>query len=81
MNDVICLAVGQTYELVVSTMITAHPNVAPYPRSDFEYLIPINKGGTLEYLYSVKKRISCMPNDVYKYEHSLSRKEYVSLIQ
>lgn len=53
MNDVICLAVGQTYELVVSTMITAYPNVAPYPRSDFEYLIPIKKGGTLEYLYNV----------------------------
>lgn len=81
MKEVICLAVGKTYEMVLNTKVTAHPNVAPYPCSEFKYIIPIKKGGTLEYLYNVKKRISCLPNDIYKYKDSLIEKEYISLVQ
>lgn len=81
MKDVMCLAVGQTYDIVTSTKITAHPDVAPYPRAKLNYLIPIKKGGTLEYLYDVKRQISCMPNDVYEYRDKLNPDEYTSLIE
>ncbi len=81
MKDVICLAVGQTYDMVLDTKITAHPDVAPYPRDDYNYLIPIKKGGTLEFLYNVKQKISCLPEEVYKYKGVLSAKDYKSLIE
>ena len=81
MKNVICLAVGHTYDIVVDTGITAHPDIAPYPRNDFKYLIPIKKGGSLEYLYKIKQKISCLPNDVYQYENLLSPSDYAALIQ
>ncbi len=81
MEDVICLAVPQTYEIVVNTKITAHPNGQGYPQDNFNYLIPIKKGGTLEYLYKVKKQFKCLPNDVYKYKYSLNNTEYSALIE
>lgn len=55
MKEVICLAVGKTYDMVINAKITAHPDIAPYPRDSYSYLIPIKKGGTLEYLYDIKK--------------------------
>ena len=81
MNDVICLAVGKTYEIVLETKVTAHPNSAPYPSAEYDYVIPIKKGGSLEYMYDIKKKISCMPNDIYLQEKILSEDEYAALVK
>ena len=52
-KDVIALAVGNTYDIVTRTSMTAHPARAPYPRASFSLLIPIQKGGYMEEIYDV----------------------------
>ena len=80
MKDVLCLATGRTYEMVVCTQVTAHPAVAPYPRFGAKYVVPIKKGGVLEYLYHVEDIIECLPKDVYNYEDKLTKTQFKRLI-
>lgn len=62
-KEVLCLAVGQTYDLVRETLVTAHPAEAPYPRWQPGYVVPIKKGGALEVIYRVSKIIECLPEE------------------
>ena len=64
MKTVLCLATGETYDLVLNTGVTAHPLTRPYPSSIPEYVIPIKKGGKLEYLFQVKEIIDCYPDEI-----------------
>ena len=79
MKEVLCLATGKTYELILNTNITAHPASVPYPKGDTSYLIPIKKGGVLEYLYDVVNIIECYPEDIYNYKDMLSAENYRNL--
>lgn len=79
MKEVLCLATGKTYDLILNTSITAHPTSVPYPKGDTSYLIPIKKGGVLEYLYDVVTVIECYPEDVYDYKAMLSVENYSNL--
>ena len=79
-EEVLCIAAGQTYDIVIRTGITAHPAVAPYPRLEPTYLAPIKKGGSIEYLYLVKNIIECLPEDVYIYKNQLAENDYRALI-
>ena len=72
MREVLCLATGNTYEMVLNTCVTAHPAVAPYPRIEPQYVVPIKKGGLLEFLYLVEDIIECLPGDVYHYKEKLT---------
>lgn len=80
-KEVLCLATGSTYEIVLKTQVTAHPAVAPYPSGNTKYLIPIKKGGTLEYMYVVSNQIECLPQEIYEYAQLLSKEEADKLIQ
>ena len=77
-KNVIAVATGNTYELVNKYSIHAHPAVSPYSTGR-EYLIPIKRGGTLEYIYKVVSVIECLPEDVEKYKSSLSEQQYNNL--
>ena len=79
MKEVLCLATGKTYELILSTNITAHPSSVPYPKGDTSYLIPIRKGGALECLYDVVDVIECYPDEIYNYRDMLSAENYSNL--
>jgi hypothetical protein len=79
MKEVLCLATGKTYELILDTGITAHPTTPPYPKEHTEYLVPIKKGGTLECLYDVIETIDCYPEDIYGYKDMLSAENYSNL--
>lgn len=76
MKEVLCLATGKTYDLIWRTGITAHPTTPPYPKERAEYLVPIKKGGILEYLYDVVEIIDCYPEDVYEYQDALTAEYY-----
>ena len=80
LNDVICLATGKTYEIVKETFVTAHPSCAPYPRFMPEYMIPIKKGGVVEYLYSVSEIIECLPEEIYLFKDKLNENQFKKLV-
>ena len=80
MNEVLCLATGRTYEMVLNTQVTAHPAVAPYPRFKPKYVVPIKKGGSLEILYLVDVIIECLPEDIYSYKDKLTETQYQHLV-
>ena len=65
-RNVIALAVGNTYDIVTRTSVTAHPTRAPYPRASYSLLIPIQKGGYMEEIYDVLSIVECPPQDVEK---------------
>lgn len=79
MKNVLCLATGKTYDIVVGTKVTAYPAVVPYPRFEPDYRIPIKKGGQLEHLYQVENIIECLPEDLEKYRNRLTFEQYRSL--
>lgn len=79
MKEVLCLATGKTYEIILSTAITAHPLGAPYPKGDTSYLIPIKRGGVLEYLYDVVEIVECYPDEIYTYSAVMSEENYANL--
>ena len=79
MKNVICLATGKTYDLILDTCVTAHPACAPYPKMIPEYLVPIKKGGCLEHLFRVIEIIECFPEDIYDYSSTLSNGNYDNL--
>ena len=76
---VLCLAAGNTYDLILQTGITAHPAVAPYPKKNPPYITPIKKGGILEFLYKVTRIIECYPDDIRFYKDNLNTTEYERL--
>ena len=76
---VLCLAAGNTYDLILQTGITAHPAVAPYPKKNPPYITPIKKGGILEFLYKVTRIIECYPDDIRFYKANLNTTEYERL--
>ena len=78
-SDVIALAVGNTYDIVIRTSVTAHPARAPFPRGDFSLLIPIQKGGYMEELYNVLTIVECLPQDVEKQRDLLTAEQYAQL--
>ena len=81
MKDVLCLATGKSYNIVLETCVTAHPACPPYPRWTPIYVIPIKKGGYLEHLYRVVEIIECFPDDIYKCDHHLSAERFNNLCQ
>lgn len=78
-KDVIALAVGNTYDIVTRTSVTAHPARAPYPRASFSLLIPIQKGGYMEEIYDVLSIVECLPQDVEKQKVHLAASQYALL--
>lgn len=80
-RDVICLATGSTYDIVLDTAVTAHPARSPYPKPDYSYLIPIRKGGYLERLYDVCNYVECKPGDVEKQKAILPDDQYERLLR
>lgn len=80
MKEVLCLATGNSYDMVTGNNVTAHPAQRPYPRFEPEYLIPIKKGGVLEYLYNVEDIIECLPEDIYTYADKLAPEQYNNLV-
>ena len=78
-KDVIALAVGNTYDIVTRTSMTAHPARAPYPRASFSLLIPIQKGGYMEEIYDVLSIVECLPQDVEKQKVHLAASQYALL--
>ena len=82
MNDnrnVIALAVGNTYDIVTRTSVTAHPARAPYPKASYSLLIPIQKGGYMEEIYDVLSIVECPPQDVEKQKVRLTAEQYAQL--
>ena len=80
-KDVICLATGSTYDIVTRTAVTAHPAVAPYPRKEFPFLVPIKKGGYMEKLYDVQAIVECLPSMIQEQEKILTPEQYAQLQQ
>ena len=66
-RDVIALAVGNTYDIVTRTSVTAHPARAPYPKASYSLLIPIQKGGYMEEIYDVLSIVECPPHGLYRF--------------
>ena len=79
-KNVIAVATGNTYDLVTQYSVHAHPAVSPYS-SGREFLIPIKKGGTLEYIYKVVTTIECLPEDIEKHKDSLTEQQYLNLFR
>lgn len=50
-GEALALATATTYKAVVATGVTAHPTKAPYPKGGRRYVIPISKGGTIEWVF------------------------------
>ena len=67
--------------MVLQTYITAHPSIAPYPQKKPKYIIPIKKGGRLEFLFNVVTIIDCVPDDIYNYSKVLTEQQYLNLIK
>ena len=80
-KEVICLAAGDTYGVVMDTAVTAHPARAPYPRTEYSYLVPIRRGGYLERLYDVLNIVECLPDDVEKQKSNISAEQYERLLR
>ncbi|MDO4379314.1 MAG: hypothetical protein Q4D20_00405 [Clostridia bacterium] len=80
MNDVLCLATGDTYDLVLKTKITAHPTTRAYPVADTLYLVPIRKGGVMEYLFFISDTLICEPDNIYSYANVLDETKYKRLV-
>lgn len=80
-KDVICLATGSTYDIVTMTAVTAHPAVAPYPRKEFPFLVPIKKGGYMEKLYSVQAIVECLPSMIHEQKGNLTTEQFSRLEQ
>ena len=80
-QQVICVATGSTYDIVIATAVTAHPARSPYPRTDYSYLIPIRKGGYLEKLYDVCAYVECKPEDVEQQKAVLPEEQYERLLR
>lgn len=78
-KDVIALAVGNTYDLVTRTSVTAHPARAPYPRASFSLFIPIQKGGYMKEIYDVLTIVEISPQDVEKQKGRLTAGQYAQL--
>lgn len=60
----LALATGITYEAVTGSGITAHPAKKPYPKGDKAYVIPIAKGGLIEWVYAAKRTLEMRPLDM-----------------
>lgn len=63
-GEALALATGTTYGAVTSTGVTAHPIKRPYPTGDARFVIPIAKGGAIEWVYEVKGELCCRPEDL-----------------
>ena len=80
-KNVICLPTSGTYDIVLTTRVTAHPAVAPYPKGPFDYLVPINAGGAVELIYPIHRQILCKPEGLNNLECELSPSEYDALLE
>lgn len=70
-KEVMCLATGKTYDLVLETGVTAHPAIRPYPSFTPMYVAPIKKGGTIEFVYPIPTKIECLPDELFLWKEDL----------
>ena len=80
MKNVLGLAVGQNYECVIDCAVTAHPAIRPYPSRNYDYIIPIRKGGVMECVFSVATIVECLPDEVYSLKGTISDDHYRQLV-
>ena len=64
LRNVLCLPVPETYDISMLTMITAHPNYAPWPKREPQYVCFIKKGGLVEKVFKLKHKFYTTLEDV-----------------
>lgn len=79
-HELISFPASNTYNLVNSTLIHAHPaNHRSYPKYVPEYIAVRKQGGIMEWIYSVEKVIDVEPSNIAEYQNSLQSEDYSAL--
>ncbi len=79
-HELISFPAGDTYDLVESTLVHAHPaNHRSYPRHIPEYITIRKKGGIMEHIYRVESVVDVDPNDIESVKDRLRADDYSAL--